>query len=102
MNSDEIAERAAYGIMNALDTNPEFREKFKELLNKKDDSDKGIFVQMGWPAKEIDDNKMGYIIETAKKRNEFSFTTIQSMSLSKNLLKSLYKQLGEFLKNENQ
>lgn len=98
MYSDEIASRAKFAIMDAMKYDPNFKEQFIELLNKKDDSDKDIEIDIGLPPVEVDDNKMRYIIHTSKKRTEFSSIPVGSISLSRNLLEDLYKQLGEVLK----
>ena len=93
MYSDEIGSRAKYAIIDALENNSQFREQFIELLNKKDDSDKDIFVDILQPAKEVDDDKMKYTIVTGKKKSEFSFTSLGELSISRRLLRSLYELL---------
>lgn len=82
-------------LLEFLKTDPKFKEQFKELLNKQDNSDKDIQIFIGLPIKEIDNSERGYTINTTKRISEYSGIPIQSISVSKNLLKSLYKQLIE-------
>lgn len=95
-NEMDIAVKGA--ILEAIKTDPQFKEQFLEELNKKDDSDKDIVIDIGLPVMEVDDNKMRYIIATGKRVNEYSQTSIQSMTVSKRLLKDLYLQLKEIFK----
>ena len=96
-NMDRQIRRA---VLEGLENHLKFREQFIELLNKKDDNDKDIIIDIGLPPVIVDDNKMRYIIATGKRRNEYSQTPIQSMTVSKRLLKDLYLQLKEIFKNE--
>ena len=80
-------------VLDGLKTDPIFKKQFIELLNKKNDSDKDIFVDILQPAKEVDDDKMKYTIVTGKKKSEFSFTSLGELSISRRLLRSLYELL---------
>jgi hypothetical protein len=82
-------------VLEGLKNDPKFKEQFLEELNKKDDSDKGLFMDIGLPAKEVEDNKMSYTIVVGKRRNEYSFTTVGSIPMSRGLLRSLYIQLKQ-------
>lgn len=88
-------------ILLALESDPNFKEKFVNLLNKKDDSDKDIDIHIGLPPISVEDNKIAYTIATGKRRNEYSFTSLQSLSLSRRLIKELHQQLGDVIKKEN-
>jgi hypothetical protein len=82
-------------VLQGLKTDPKFKEQFLEELNKKDDSDKGLFIDIGLPAKEVEDNKMRYTIGITKRTSSFGGISNGSLSVSRGLLRSLYNQLKE-------
>jgi hypothetical protein len=82
-------------FIQVLKNDPKFKEEFLEELIKMDDTDKGLFIDIGLPAKEVEDNKMRYTIGITKRTSSFGGISMGSISMSRGLLRSLYSQLKE-------
>jgi hypothetical protein len=84
-------------VLQGLKTDPKFKEQFLEELNKKDDIDKDVLVGISYRIVENpNENDMSYYnIYTSKRKTDLISEPIQTLRLSKRLLRSLYIQLKQ-------